>query len=46
MIKYLITDPDYYDNNEQIFKKKLIRVLKIKVDIACFRDKNLVTLKN
>ena len=40
MIKYLITDPDYYDNNEQIFKEKLIRVFENhKVDIACFRDK-------
>lgn len=40
MIKYLITDPAYYSNNEQIFKEKLIKVLKNhKVDIACFRDK-------
>lgn len=40
MIKYLITDPTYYSDNEQIFKEKLIKVLKNhKVDIACFRDK-------
>jgi thiamine-phosphate pyrophosphorylase len=38
--KYLITDPKYYSNNEELFKKNLKRVLKNNlVDIACFRDK-------
>ena len=40
MIKYLITDPKYYTNNEKEFKKILINVLnKHQIDIACFRDK-------
>lgn len=38
--KYLITDPKYYSNKEDLFKKNLTRVLKNNlVDIACFRDK-------
>lgn len=38
--KYLITDPKYYSNNSDLFKKNLSRVLKKnEVDIACFRDK-------
>ena len=40
MIKYLITDPKYYTNNEKKFEEILINVLnKHQVDIACFRDK-------
>ncbi len=40
MIKYLITDPKYYTNNEKEFEKILINVLdKQQIDIACFRDK-------
>uniref|UniRef100_UPI0040486000 thiamine phosphate synthase n=1 Tax=Aliarcobacter sp. TaxID=2321116 RepID=UPI0040486000 len=38
--KYLITDPKYYSDKEDLFKKNLTRVLKNNlVDIACFRDK-------
>jgi thiamine-phosphate pyrophosphorylase len=37
---YLITDPKYYSNNIDLFKKNLIKALeKNKIDIACFRDK-------
>lgn len=37
---YLITDPKYYSNNEELFRKNLTKVLKNKkVDMACFRDK-------
>ena len=37
---YLITDPKYYTNNTNQFKKNLTKALeKNKVDIACFRDK-------
>lgn len=40
MIKYLITDPKYYTNDEKEFKKILINVLnKQEIDITCFRDK-------
>ncbi len=40
MIKYLITDPKYYTNNEKKFEEILINVLnKQQIDIACFRDK-------
>ena len=40
MKKYLITDPQYYTNDIEIFKKTLIKTLtKHKIDIACFRDK-------
>ena len=40
MIKYLITDPKYYTNDEKEFEKFLINVLnKNKIDMACFRDK-------
>lgn len=40
MIKYLITDPKYYTNDEKKFEEILINVLnKHQVDIACFRDK-------
>lgn len=38
---YLITDPIYFSNNKEIFKEKLIAVLKNhKIDFACFRDKS------
>lgn len=38
--QYLITDPMYYSNNIEEFRKKLSETLdKNKVDIACFRDK-------
>lgn len=37
---YLITDPKYYSNNEELFTRNLKKVLsKKQVDIACFRDK-------
>lgn len=37
---YLITDPKYYSNNKDLFKKNLTKVLqRNKVDIICFRDK-------
>lgn len=40
MKKYLITDPEYYSNNIELFEKNLKRVLnRHEVDIACFRDK-------
>jgi len=40
MIKYLITDPKYYTNDEKEFEEVLINVLnKHQIDIACFRDK-------
>lgn len=38
---YLITDPNYFSDNKEIFKEKLIAVLKNhKIDFACFRDKS------
>jgi len=41
LIYYLITDPQYYSNDVELFKKKLKEVLKTKkVDYACFRDKS------
>ena len=40
MIKYLITDPKYYTNDEKKFEEILINVLdKQQIEIACFRDK-------
>ena len=40
MIKYLITEPKYYTNDEKKFEEILINVLnKQQIDIACFRDK-------
>lgn len=40
MIKYLITDPKYYTNDEKKFEEVLINILnKHQIDIACFRDK-------
>jgi thiamine-phosphate pyrophosphorylase len=37
---YLITDPKYYSNNIDLFRKTLIKALeKNKIDIACFSDK-------
>lgn len=40
MIKYLITDPKYYTNDEKKFEKILINVLnKHQIEVACFRDK-------
>lgn len=45
--QYLITDPKYYSNNENLFRKNLTRVLKNKkVDIACFRDKESDNFEN
>ncbi|WP_044416343.1 thiamine phosphate synthase [Halarcobacter anaerophilus] len=39
-INYLITDPKYYSDNPELFRKNLTKVLKQKqVNIACFRDK-------
>ena len=38
---YLITDPNYFSDNKEIFKEKLIAVFKNhKIDFACFRDKS------
>ncbi|WP_228154486.1 thiamine phosphate synthase [Aliarcobacter cryaerophilus] len=38
---YLITDPNYFSDNKEIFKEKLRAVLKNhKIDFACFRDKS------
>ncbi|MCT7561398.1 thiamine phosphate synthase [Aliarcobacter butzleri] len=40
MKKYLITDPNYYTNDEITFKQTLSNAFeKHKVDFACFRDK-------
>ena len=40
MIKYLISGPKYYTNNEKKFEEVLINTLnKQNIDIACFRDK-------
>lgn len=40
MIKYLITDPKYYTNDEKKFEEILTNILnKQQIDIACFRDK-------
>ena len=40
MMKYLITDPKYYTNDEKKFEEILINILnKQQIDIACFRDK-------
>ena len=40
MIKYLITDPKYYTNDEKKFEKVLVNILnKHQIEIACFRDK-------
>lgn len=40
MIQYLITDPKYYSDNQELFRKNLKKILnKNHVDIACFRDK-------
>lgn len=37
---YLITDPNYYSSNIELFKKNLIKALeRNKIDIICFRDK-------
>lgn len=44
LVHYLITDPQYYSNNVELFEKNLRRILKKnRVNIACFRDK---TAKN
>jgi len=38
--QYLITDPKYYSDNKELFRKNLKKILeKNQVDIACFRDK-------
>ena len=40
LLHYLITDPKYYSNDRDLFRKNLEKVLKTKkVDMACFRDK-------
>jgi len=40
MLKYLITDPTYYTNDEKKFEEILTNILnKQQIDIACFRDK-------
>lgn len=40
MKQYLITDPKYYSDNQELFRKNLKKILgKNQVDIACFRDK-------
>ena len=40
LLHYLITDPKYYSNDKDLFRKNLEKVLKTKkVDMACFRDK-------
>ena len=46
MIKYLITDPKYYTNDEKEFEEILINSLdKQQIDIACFRDKESSNFK-
>ena len=46
MIKYLITDPKYYTNDEKKFEEILINVLdKQQIEIACFRDKESSNFK-
>ena len=46
MIKYLITDPKYYTNDEKEYEKFLINVLnKHQIEIACFRDKESANFK-
>ncbi len=46
MKKYLITDPQYYTNDKNIFAKKLKKNLKNnQIDIACFRDKESSNFK-
>ena len=47
MMKYLITDPKYYTNDEKKFEEILINVLnKQQIDIACFRDKESSNFKD
>lgn len=47
MKKYLITDPLYYTNNENLFANKLEKtLLNNKIDIACFRDKESSNFEN
>ena len=47
MMKYLITDPKYYTNDEKKFEEILINVLdKQQIDIACFRDKESENFEN
>ena len=46
MIKYLITDPKYYTNDEKKFEEILINVLdKHQIKITCFRDKESSNFK-
>jgi thiamine-phosphate pyrophosphorylase len=43
---YLITDPKYYSNDKELFKKNLTKVLKNhKINLACFRDKESSNFK-
>jgi thiamine-phosphate pyrophosphorylase len=38
--RYLITDPDYYGSDTEVFQNKLTKVLQThRLDILCFRDK-------
>lgn len=40
LVHYLITDPQYYSNEENTFRQRLKENLRnSRVDIACFRDK-------
>ncbi len=46
MINYLITDPEYYTNDKEIFEKVLKNILnKHHIDIACFRDKKSLNIE-
>lgn len=46
MIRYLITDPEYYTNDKKEFEKVLRTILnKHHINIACFRDKKSLNYK-
>jgi thiamine-phosphate pyrophosphorylase len=46
LVSYLITDPQYYSNDLEIFEKNLKKALKSKkINIACFRDKTSENFK-
>jgi len=40
LIRYLITDPNYYSNNLVEFEQTLTKALNQNIDMACFRDKS------
>jgi thiamine-phosphate pyrophosphorylase len=43
---YLITDPQYYSNDKELFKNNLTKTLKNhKINLACFRDKSSSNFK-